>query len=65
MTSFLCDRGADAFQANTEGKTPYDMAAASGYQDLVLVLGQGSKRTELNAWPAGPVELPCELGGMG
>lgn len=65
VTSFLCDRGADAFQANTEGKTPYDMAAASGYQDLVLVLGQGSKRTELNAWPAGPVELPCELGGMG
>lgn len=31
MTSFLCERGADAFQANREGKTPYDMALASGY----------------------------------
>lgn len=65
VTSFLCKRGADPFQANTEGKTPYDMAAASGHQDLLPVLDQGSKRTELNYWPAVPVELPCELGRMG
>lgn len=64
VTSFLCERGADPFQANTEGKTPYDMAAASGHQDLLLVLDQGSKRNELNHGPAEPVELPCELGGM-
>lgn len=65
VTSFLCERGADPFQANTEGKTPYDMATASGHQDLLLVLDQGSRRAELNDGPAEPVELPCELGGMG
>ena len=43
MTSFLCEQGADPFQANLEGKTPYDMASASGHQDLLLVLGRGSK----------------------
>lgn len=64
VTSFLCERGADPFQANTEGKTPYNMAAASGHQDLLLVLDQGSRRSKLNYRPAEPVELPCELGGM-
>ena len=44
MTSFLCEQGADPFQANTEGKTPYDMASASGHQDLLLVLDRGSKK---------------------
>lgn len=52
MTSFLCDRGADPFQANTEGKTPYDMASASGHQDLLLVLGRGSKIEQPDNWPA-------------
>lgn len=55
MTAFLCDRGADPFQANKEGKTPYDMASASGHQDLLLVLDRGSKRKQL------PVELSSEL----
>lgn len=54
MTSFLCDRGADPFQANTEGKTPYDLASASGHQDLLLVLSRGSKR---NIPDDGPAEL--------
>ena len=48
MTSFLCERGADPFQANTEGKTPYDMASASGHQDLLLFLGRGSKKKALD-----------------
>lgn len=43
VTSFLCERGADPFQANTEDKTPYDLALASGHQDLLLVLSRGSK----------------------
>lgn len=47
VTSFLCEQGADPFQANSEGKTPYDIASTSGHQDLLLVLNQGSKRTEL------------------
>lgn len=63
MTSFLCDRGADPWKANSEGKTPYDMAAASGHQDLLLVLGRGWKIKEPHYGPAelephdGPVEL--------
>ena len=55
MTSFLCERGADPFQANTEGKTPYDLASASGHQDLLLVLGRGSKKKEPDDGPAEPV----------
>lgn len=43
MTSYLCGRGTDPFQPNTEGKTPYDLALASGHQDLLLILGRGSK----------------------
>jgi ankyrin repeat protein/tetratricopeptide (TPR) repeat protein len=54
ITSFLCERGANPFQANTEGKTPYDIASASGHQDLLLVLGRGTKKKEL---AAEPVEL--------
>jgi len=57
ITSFLCERGADPFQANTEGKTAYDMALASGHKDLLLVLDRGSKRKELDNRPAEPVEL--------
>ena len=44
VTSFLCERGANPFQANEEGKTPYDMASTSGHQDLLLVLGRGSEK---------------------
>lgn len=57
MTSFLCNQDADPFQANTEGKTPYDMALASGHQDLLLVLDRGSKKKE------SPVKLLSELSG--
>ena len=57
MTSFLCDRGADPFQANSEGKTPYNMASASGHQDLLLVLDRDSRKNEP------PTELPGELPG--
>ena len=65
VTSFLCERGADPFQANTEGKTPYDMASASGHQDLLRVLEQGSKKAELDGVPAEPAELLNELDGVG
>lgn len=51
VTSFLCDRGADPFRANTEGKTPYDLASSSGHHDLVQVLDRGSKKYQP------PVEL--------
>ena len=60
MTSFLCEQGADPFRADTAGKTPYDMALASGHQDLLLVLGRGSKEKELEDGPAEPVELSSE-----
>ena len=61
MTSFLCERGADPFRANTEGKTPYDMASASGHQDLLLVLDRDSKKSRPKNSRAEPVELPNEL----
>jgi tetratricopeptide (TPR) repeat protein len=57
ITSFLCQRGADPFQANKEGKTPYDMALASGHQDLLLILGRGSKMKETDDRPVEPIEL--------
>jgi ankyrin repeat protein/tetratricopeptide (TPR) repeat protein len=58
VTSFLCERGADPFQSNTEGKTPYDMASASGHQDLVSILEHCSKRKELSGASIMPAELP-------
>jgi len=54
---FLCERGADAFQANTEGKTPYDMATESGHQDLILLLGRGSKNAGQQDRQGEPFEL--------
>jgi ankyrin repeat protein len=53
----LCERGADPFQTNAEGKTPYDLASASGHQDLLLVLDRGSRKSELDNTLMGPVEL--------
>lgn len=63
VTKFLCERGANPFRSNTAGKTPYDIAVASGHQDLLLVISQGSRIAELDvrslgpAGPAGPAEL--------
>ncbi|KAF2815680.1 uncharacterized protein BDZ99DRAFT_376297 [Mytilinidion resinicola] len=64
VTSFLCERGADPFQANTQGKTPYDMASASDHQDLLLLLDRGSKKKELDDGPTEPFELSSEPIGM-
>ncbi|KNG47602.1 mfs general substrate transporter [Stemphylium lycopersici] len=58
MTSFLCERGANPFQANAEGKTPYEMAAASEHQDLVSILQNCLRQRDLIGTPAMPVELP-------
>jgi hypothetical protein len=58
VTSFLCERDADPFQANAEGKTPYDMASASGHQDLLSILEHCSRRKELYGTTVMPVELP-------
>ena len=55
VTSFLCERGADPFQADTEGKTPYDIASTSGHQDLLLVLGRSSKTKRRDDGQAEPV----------
>ena len=62
IISFLCECGADPFQANMEGKTPYDMALTAGHQELLLVLDRGSeKKTQED----GPAELSSELSGTG
>ncbi|KAF2492419.1 hypothetical protein BU16DRAFT_515365 [Lophium mytilinum] len=60
VTRFLCERGADPFRANKAGKTPYDMASASDYQDLLLVLDQSSIKKEPDGGPSGPFELSSE-----
>ena len=57
MTSFLCERGADPFKVDAQGKTPYDVASTSGHQDLLLILDQGLKNRGLDHKPAEPVEL--------
>lgn len=44
MTSFLCEIGANPRQSNREGKTPYDMASASGHQDLLMILDRAAKK---------------------
>lgn len=65
VTSFLCERGADPFQANTDGKTPYDMASASAHQDLLLILDRGSRQKTSIGGPAELVELPGDYGMHG
>ncbi|KAI9689595.1 MAG: hypothetical protein M1822_010247 [Bathelium mastoideum] len=60
IASFLCERGADPSQTDTEGKTPYDMALTSGPQELLLALDRGSKKKTPDDGPAEPVELPGE-----
>lgn len=57
ITSFLCEHGADPLQPNKEGKSPYDMASASGHHDLLLILERRSIEKEPKRYPAGPVEL--------
>ncbi|KAF1846093.1 uncharacterized protein K460DRAFT_338998 [Cucurbitaria berberidis CBS 394.84] len=57
ITSFLCERGANPFQRNTEGKTPYDIASASGHHDLLLVLDRHGKRKDFNDGRVEPAEL--------
>ena len=54
VTPFLYERGADPFKANREGKTPYDLALASGHKDLLLVLGRGSSQKESDDAPIEP-----------
>ncbi|KAF2832182.1 hypothetical protein CC86DRAFT_390339 [Ophiobolus disseminans] len=58
VTTFLCERGADAFRANKEGRTPYDLASTSGHQNLLSILEHGARRKELDASVAHLVELP-------
>ncbi|CAN9115769.1 unnamed protein product [Alternaria alternata] len=58
VTSFLCERGANPFQANSEGKTPYDIASASEHQDLMVIIEDHSRQKRLLGTPAMPVELP-------
>ena len=58
VTSFLCQQGANPYQANKAGKTPYGIAEASGHQDLLQVLVQGSRNGSSDHRPRGLVELP-------
>jgi ankyrin repeat protein len=61
VTSFLCERGANPFQTNSEGRTPYDIASASEHQDLMVIIEDHSRRKKLLGTPAMPVELPSHF----
>lgn len=61
VTSCLCERGANPFQADLEGKTSYDIASASEHQDLVVIIEDHSRRKKLLGTPAMPVELPSQF----
>ncbi|CAO2649710.1 Nn.00g010020.m01.CDS01 [Neocucurbitaria sp. VM-36] len=60
ITLFLCNRGANPFQRDIEGKTPYDMASTSGHQDLLLILDRHAKCEELDDSFAGRAELSAQ-----
>ena len=70
VTSFLCEMGADPHQANKQGKTPYEIALASGHEELLLVLDRRGKHKDLDHRPAQIFELPSrpkspsELSGL-
>ncbi|KAH8669667.1 hypothetical protein BGZ60DRAFT_469873 [Tricladium varicosporioides] len=57
ITSFLCEEGANPFQSNIKGETPYGLASASGDQDLLQVLDQILRQRELDSRLAEPYEL--------
>ena len=57
VASFLCNQGSDPFQANAEGKTPYDIVAASD-DKLLLVLRQRRNTQESGNGVVDVVELP-------
>lgn len=58
ITTYLCEKGADPFRTNNEGKTPYDLTMESGHQDLLLILDRGSRRKKMDDRVAHLVELP-------
>jgi ankyrin repeat protein len=57
VTTFLCQRGANPFYGNKDGKTPYDLALASGHRDILMILDQDSKGNVVGDVSAQPVEL--------
>jgi len=61
VTSFLCERGASPFVVNGEGKTPYDLTAASEHHDLVQIFEPCVRRRELLGTSAMPAELPGQI----
>ena len=57
VTTFLCQHGANPSHGNKEGKTPYDLALASGHRDILMILNQDSKGSASAHLAAPPVEL--------
>lgn len=57
VTSFLCERGANPFQANAEGKSPYDIASDSEHRDLLVIIEEHSRSKRLTGTAAMPAEL--------
>ena len=64
VTHFLCEWGADPCQRDLDGRTPYDLASASGHREVLLVL---DRIVEANpaVEPMQCIELPGGVGGLG
>ncbi|KAF2848061.1 hypothetical protein T440DRAFT_481142 [Plenodomus tracheiphilus IPT5] len=58
VTEFLCGRGADPKMKNVEGKSPLDVAFASGQRDLIGILEGSASRKILKGPCSTAVELP-------
>jgi ankyrin repeat protein len=57
IVSFLCNRGANPFQADGSGKTPHDLALSSGDQQVLMILDQSFRSKDMGSAMAEPVEL--------
>ena len=61
VTQFLCEWGADPCQRDLDGRTPYDLASASGHREVLLVLDR-TREAKPVVEPAECAELPSGLG---
>ncbi|KAL5122004.1 hypothetical protein ACEQ8H_000220 [Pleosporales sp. CAS-2024a] len=58
VTEWLCEKGADAYARNAEGKTPWDLAVENQHEDIAMILGRYSRQKGLGYGVVEPVELP-------
>ena len=60
LTEFLHGEGADPWKPNAEGKTPRNLAEASGHEELLMILDRSSVGKKGEDRTVEPVELPAD-----